>query len=84
MSYTIVAGKTFPHEPGYSPAVVDTATTLEEAERKYSEVRDYPYSELLEDGTEDNGDVSLIVCGTDLRDKFSDDDHVELDESAAE
>lgn len=40
--FTIIASKTFPSDPNYSPAYIDEAETLDDAIAKYSTVSDYP------------------------------------------
>ncbi|QRE00145.1 hypothetical protein [Burkholderia phage BCSR5] len=42
--FTIIGSKTSPHDEDYSPAVVDSAETIEAAMALYKTVMDYPFS----------------------------------------
>ena len=49
MTFCVTASKTFPDDPDYSPAYIDTFDTREEAEKALAFVSDYPYHVLEED-----------------------------------
>lgn len=46
MPYTVIASKTFPHEADYSPAYIDSFSSIGDAMKALQGVRDYPYSTL--------------------------------------